>query len=125
MRICPRCTKVPEEQSAEGVTVEGCPGYGGAWFDRGELDTVARRDPNALVRIDQTFRPARGELPPPYSSMRCPVCVGPLDYFEFRHFPEIGLNGCKKCRGVRADNGDLEQIAARILRTDVPQQDAT
>jgi Zn-finger nucleic acid-binding protein len=114
MRICPRCTKVLEPVVVEGVTVEGCHGCGGAWFDRGELDEVARLDHTALERIDEVFRPKSEQPPAPYSSMRCPMCVDRLTRFEFRHFPGIELDGCRKCRGVWADEGELALIATRI-----------
>ncbi|MBM3472624.1 MAG: hypothetical protein FJX75_05055 [Armatimonadetes bacterium] len=114
MRICPRCTKVLEQVVVDGVTVEGCHGCGGAWFDRGELDEVAHRDPAALERIDAAFTPKAGQPPAPYSSMRCPVCLDRLARFEFKHFPGIELDGCRKCRGVWADDGELARIAKRI-----------
>jgi len=114
MRICPRCTKVLEETTVGGVTIEGCHGCGGSWFDRGELDEIAKHDHAALERIDQAFRPKSAQLPPPYQSMRCPVCLDKLQRFEFKHFPGIEMNGCHKCRGVWADNGELTQVAARI-----------
>jgi len=114
MRICPRCTKVLEPLVVEGVTVEGCHGCGGAWFDRGELDEVAKHDHTALARIDRAFLPQRGQPPAPYSSMRCPVCLDRLESFEFKSFPGVKMDGCHKCRGVWADHGDLTQIAKRI-----------
>jgi Zn-finger nucleic acid-binding protein len=116
MRICPRCTKVLEQQVVEGVTIEGCHGCGGAWFDHGELDEIAKHDHAALARIDQAFVPARAERPAAYSSMRCPVCLDRLDKFEFKHFPGIELEGCRKCRGVWADHGHLAEIAERIAK---------
>jgi Zn-finger nucleic acid-binding protein len=120
MRICPRCTKALEPLVAEGVTVEGCRSCGGAWFDKGELDEVAHKDPEALQRLDEAFRPARDELPPPYSSMRCPECLDRLQAFQFRHFPGIEMDGCKRCRGVWADDGDLALIAQRIAKHKSP-----
>ncbi|MBM3498939.1 MAG: hypothetical protein FJX74_09740 [Armatimonadetes bacterium] len=114
MRICPRCTKVLEPMVVESVTVEGCRGCGGAWFDRGELDDVAKHDPAALERIDRAFSPARGQPAAPYSSMRCPVCLDRLEGFEFKHFPGVQMDGCRKCRGVWADHGELTEISGRI-----------
>jgi Zn-finger nucleic acid-binding protein len=114
MRICPRCTKVLEPMTVEGVTVEGCHGCGGAWFDRGELDGIAKTDPAALARIDTAFSPKSAQPPSPYSSMRCPVCLDRLETFEFRHFPGIPIDGCRKCRGVWVDHGELTQVSQRI-----------
>lgn len=115
MRICPRCTKVLEERVVLEVTLEGCPGCGGAWFDRGELNAIAKRDPSALTAIDQAFRNTLTQ--PPYErALRCPVCLDTLERFEFEHFPGVAVDGCKRCRGVWVDDGELTQIAERIQK---------
>ncbi|MGQ9732299.1 MAG: TFIIB-type zinc ribbon-containing protein [Candidatus Zipacnadales bacterium] len=116
MRICPHCTKVLQAIVIDGVTVEGCEGCGGAWFDKGELDDLAKRDYEALRRLDQAFQPKRADRPTPYHSLRCPVCLDRLEAFEFRHFPGIQMDGCKRCRGIWADNGELTKIAERIAK---------
>jgi Zn-finger nucleic acid-binding protein len=115
MHICPRCTKVLEEKTIGGVTSEGCPGCGGAWFDDGELNEVAKRDPSALIAIDETFKNTLTR--PPYErTLRCPVCLDGLTTFEFEHFPGIAVDGCRKCRGIWVDDGELTQIAERIRK---------
>ena len=51
-----------------------------------------------------------------YCNLRCPVCLARLDTFEFKHFPGITLDGCGKCRGIWAEDGELRQIAERIKK---------
>lgn len=115
MRICPRCTKVLEEKVVLGVTLEGCPGCGGAWFDGGELNAIAKHDPAALITIDQAFENTLSQ--PPYErALRCPVCLDTLEPFEFEHFPGISVDACKECRGIWVDDGQLTQIAERIQK---------
>jgi len=115
MRICPRCTKVLVEKTIVAVTLEGCPGCGGAWFDQGELDAIAKREPSALITVDQAFTNTLTR--PPYDrSLRCPVCLDTLQTFEFEHFPGTKLDGCKQCRGIWVDDGELTQIAERIQK---------
>jgi Zn-finger nucleic acid-binding protein len=115
MRICPRCTKVLEEKTVVGVTLEGCPGCGGSWFDRGELDAIAKSDPSALSTIDRAFSSTLTQ--PPYErTLRCPVCLDSLEPFEFEHFPGITMDGCQRCRGIWVDDGELTKIAERILK---------
>ena len=116
MRICPRCTKVLVEKTVAEITVEGCPECGGAWFDKGELDDVAKRDPSALGVIDDAFAPSGRERTGAMRDLRCPVCLARLDTFEFKHFPGITLDGCGKCRGIWAEDGELRQIAERIKK---------
>ena len=52
--------------------------------------------------------------------MRCPVCLDRLEKFAFKHFPGSELDGCRKCRGVWADHGDLTRIAERIAARKTP-----
>jgi hypothetical protein len=38
---CPRCGQALQERVEHGVTVDECPGCGGLWLDKGELEALA------------------------------------------------------------------------------------
>jgi len=114
LRICPRCTKILQETTVCEITVEGCPECGGSWFDQGELNEVAKRDPTALEQIDRAFTPSDRVRAMPTRELRCPVCLARLERFEFKHFPGVQMDGCARCRGIWADHGELREIARRI-----------
>ena len=41
---CPKCGEVLQSRSLHEVTVDECPACGGLWFDRGEFESLARRE---------------------------------------------------------------------------------
>ncbi len=116
MRICPRCTKILVDKTVAGVKVESCSECGGAWFDRGELNEIARSDVDALDALDQAFRRTERERSLPSRDLRCPVCLAILEEFEFKHFAGVSLDSCTKCRGIWVDDGELTAIAGKIRK---------
>ena len=46
--------------------------------------------------------------------MVCPVCSSELQEFEFKHAPGIKLNGCPQCKGIWADEGELDDLYRRM-----------
>ena len=96
------------------VRIEGCPECGGAWFDRGELNDIAKQDVSALNEVDAAFPASGRERALPGRDLRCPVCLAILEPFEFKHFLGVILDGCAKCKGLWVDDGELTLIADRI-----------
>jgi ribosomal protein L37AE/L43A len=41
---CPRCGKTLHERIEHGVSIDECPGCGGVWLDKGELDALVKAD---------------------------------------------------------------------------------
>jgi hypothetical protein len=46
---CPKDGTALASVDHQGVTVEECPKCGGLWFDKGELDTVAKREKDSWL----------------------------------------------------------------------------
>lgn len=42
--ICPRCGQMLQQRVEHGVAVDECPGCGGVWLDKGELEALAKHD---------------------------------------------------------------------------------
>jgi len=42
--ICPRCGAQLQERVQHGVRMDECPSCGGLWLDKGEFETLARRE---------------------------------------------------------------------------------
>jgi rubrerythrin len=56
--ICPRCGQTLQERVAHGVTVDECPGCGGLWLDKGEIEALASHDEQGW--FSRLFRSRQG-----------------------------------------------------------------
>ncbi|MCS6859745.1 MAG: zf-TFIIB domain-containing protein [Abditibacteriales bacterium] len=113
MRNCPRCERLLFPLTLGGVTVDGCDGCGGVWFDHRELTTVAQAQTARLKELEDTFQ-AHVLLTERKVQISCPTCRVGLVEFEFKHSPGIKLDGCPQCRGIWVDDGELRAIHHRI-----------
>ncbi len=41
---CPKCGQRLHERTIDGVTIDACPGCEGIWFDKGEYESLAKRE---------------------------------------------------------------------------------
>jgi Zn-finger nucleic acid-binding protein len=94
------------------VSVDGCSGCGGVWFDHQELTAIARAQAARLAELEAHFQPAAPTGSP--AGMGCPACGVTLRGFEFPHAPGIPLHGCECCRGIWVDEGGLQAIHHRL-----------
>ncbi len=47
--VCPRCGTGLQNAVEYGVSVEQCPGCGGVWLDRGELERLAEQETDGWI----------------------------------------------------------------------------
>jgi len=115
VKSCPRCQETLRSESIDGVEIDECPQCAGLWFDEKELNQVARSHQGALVELDDQFVPekghrrngaARGGL--------CPNCGSALFPFELKHSKGILLGGCRTCKGIWVDDGELRAIWRQV-----------
>ena len=126
MKSCPRCARALEEIVCQGLTVDGCRGCGGIWFDPGELNRLAHQSEGGLMALESKFEPSVVQESAPVVTMPCPSCGGELFEFEFKHSPGIKLDGCRKCQGIWADDGELAAIHQRLAPEQAaPAEDPT
>jgi Zn-finger nucleic acid-binding protein len=104
------------ETTMGGVTVDGCDGCGGVWFDNKELTAVAQAQAAQLKELEDIFQPNPFVLKPK-AKMTCPACQVELVEFEFKHSPGIKLDGCPQCKGIWVDDGELKAINDRLTGT--------
>lgn len=110
---CPRCNTSLEETVVGSVHVDGCNGCGGVWFDNRELGTIAQAQSADLKSLEDRFLPGAAAVTA--GDMTCPVCNVLLFEFEFKHSPGIKLDACPQCRGIWADDGELQAIHDRVM----------
>src|SRR5262245_6555551 len=103
---CPRCGTGLEETEVGALRVDGCNGCGGVWFDNKELGAIAQSQSAELKALEERFLP--GAAVTVAGEMNCPVCEVLLFEFEFKHSPGIKLDACPQCRGIWADEGELQ-----------------
>lgn len=113
MNRCPRCQHGLDEVQIGGVNVEGCAGCGGVWFDNAELGAVARLQSGEMLALEDQFLPGDA-APMLQDKMHCPTCQVALFAFEFPHSPGITLDACPQCKGIWADDGELQAIYLRM-----------
>lgn len=113
MKRCPRCQHGLSEVRIGSIQVEGCAGCGGVWFDNTELGAVANAQAGDLLALEDQFLP--GDTAHAVSSQRmCPQCRVALFAFEFPHSPGVQLDACPQCKGIWADEGELQALYVRM-----------
>ena len=48
--LCPRCGTALLVEERDGVAIDSCASCGGIWLDRGELETIAKREGGGWMR---------------------------------------------------------------------------
>lgn len=118
MRVCPICRQPLLQRRVADMYVDGCNDCGGVWFDQDELTALARNDPGAMNIVDEQFRNPLETASPPEATRRCPVCSIALEEQELRHARGIKVDGCRRCKGIWLDDGELSalhDVLRRIL----------
>ncbi len=113
-RLCPRC-QLPLARLTRGeLVLDAYRACGGVWFDAQELEQLRQRHRGALSFLDESLHPRRqgGLLSAP--TPLCPVCRIPLVSFVFPNVPQVTLDGCRQCRGIWTDHGELRQLEATV-----------
>lgn len=104
---CPGCSGVLQEVSVPPVLVDVCvQGCKGIWFDRGELEKVLKKSPDA----DQLMNSTGWEVKVPVAGAlrHCPRCVGTgLKTFQWGTEYPVELDVCPGCGGYWLDAGEL------------------
>lgn len=113
MRLCPICDVALKAIEFEGVHVEGCEQCGGLWFEQHELTELTRHDITHLHELEARFWDHRADKRERHPR-RCPNCGINLIPFEFKHTPGVILDGCKQCKGIWVDDGELDAIERRL-----------
>jgi Zn-finger nucleic acid-binding protein len=115
MKNCPRCGVGLNETEIGNLTVDGCIGCGGVWFDARELSAVAQSGSANLRTLEEGFWPSVAGVEK-QDQPTCPNCSIPLKAFEFPHSPGIPLDGCTQCKGIWVDDGELAAVQERLGR---------
>ena len=100
---CPKCNAVLQPVEAAEIKADVCPGCGGVWLDRGELEQLYGTW--GIVEIDRASKGQRA-VPPstPAVDLCCPSCTATLLTLEVAG---VALDGCPGCGGLWLDRGEL------------------
>jgi membrane associated rhomboid family serine protease/Zn-finger nucleic acid-binding protein len=93
----------PEDTEAQRVQIDACPVCFGAWFDPGELDTLA----GALEGVEKVLEPARG-----VSARGCVHGHGPMNEHELPGVISTPVERCATCGGLWLDGNERRKLAA-------------
>ncbi|MEJ2695948.1 MAG: zf-TFIIB domain-containing protein [Candidatus Sulfobium sp.] len=113
---CPRDEQQLEPATYEGhITVHTCPGCGGMWLPKGELEEIEEiaghdytgelsRIPDVIGNAYEMARQlnARG--------FPCPSCGAVTESTEYAYCSQVVIDKCPECGGIWLDKGELEAI---------------
>ena len=121
MKRCPRCGEMLAPVQVGAAQVDGCCGCGGVWFNNAELGAVTSADASDLLALEDLFLPGP-TLPATTKALICPECHVTLYSFAFPQAPQVRLDACPSCKGIWADDGELQALysAAKCI-AHVPQ----
>lgn len=91
-----------EDTEAQRVQIDACPVCFGAWFDPGELDTLA----GPLEGVEKVIEEARGT-----SKRGCPHGHGPMDEHNLPGIISTPVERCAKCGGLWLDGHERRKLA--------------
>lgn len=92
---------------ADAVTIDTCPVCFGAWFDRGELDSLGDGAIDALLREPEATRA---------SDRPCPRGHGAMSEIECPAVIDSPLDRCDTCGGVWLDGDERRRLAKASTR---------
>jgi len=119
MKNCPCCDVEMSSATVGQVEVEVCPQCGGVWFDHHELTELVQAGLHHLSAADDI---AHGQPPQPLPHPhRCPNCGTDLFLFEFKHTPGIRWRGCRTCKGIWAEDGQLTALQQQLAPARPPE----
>ena len=93
---------LPEGTAAQRVQIDACPVCFGAWFDPGELDTLA----GALEGVETVLNPARGT-----SRRGCVLGHGVMQEHELPGVISTPVERCASCGGLWLDGHERRKLA--------------
>ena len=115
---CPRCDASFRDITLGEVRVEHCDTCGVLWFDRKELETLARRP----APVSELLRAVKQSGKPIEVGFGCPRCAD--SHLELGTWRGIGMAMCSHCQGIAIDPASLHTLLisqARNLRN-APRQ---
>lgn len=116
LRLCPDCQSPLQPQTFQGIELDICESCAGIWFDMGELRRLMRSEQHALIKAEDRVKPTGAPHPQQSGSTRlCPCCRLPLELYRYMHASFIWLDGCERCSGIWADDGELQLMEEWLL----------
>jgi len=106
MAFCPVDSTLMSGGSIDGVTVEHCAQCNGYWLDRGELATLADREPEVE---------AEG-VPTGESIRRCPNDSVKMTEIKMSGKSALKIDVCPRCGGIWLDSYELSQALTALGR---------
>lgn len=111
----PKCPRELCEIEQNLVALDCCPGCNGLWFDRGELEKLAR--------IDDVFSKLDKGVPVESVELSCPRCANALSKHATEETIGVSIERCPDCGGIWLDRAELAAFKkrARPKRTERPR----
>jgi membrane associated rhomboid family serine protease/Zn-finger nucleic acid-binding protein len=122
--LCPRCSRplrpALEDTPSGRVEVDYCPVCRGIWFDHGELEALLSRVQSGALAFSDTAAETLRRCPRhPGLALRerglVPQSHGRALLGEFG-MAAVHVDQCPDCRGLWLDGGELQQLAAAMVR---------
>ena len=109
---CPRDGSPINRKYVKGVVINGCAVCGGAWFDKGEIESLVKQEAKesdwAVFDAD-----VKSTVTPWKHVSKCPRCNG--TEIKATHKEGLVLYGCSGCNGIWLDKGMFDLIKAKRL----------
>ena len=113
-RKCIKCQQEFLQTMVEEVELDLCPGCGGLWLDRGEIQQLALKPTDAITDLrlliyqgpDPQLDPSTDALETP-----CPACGGKFTQVSLG---AISAECCNECEGLFLDRGELDRAMAEV-----------
>lgn len=109
MPRCPVCRTQTDLIKYEGVPIHNCGTCGGHWLSGAKLNVILAKRDIAMPNAVQAKMIALADASNSVLELWCLTCGTAMLKGQFKHWPDIQLDCCPKCRGVWLDRGELEK----------------
>lgn len=100
---CPRDGGILHTEREHGVEVDRCATCKGAWYNYDELAELEATVADADDRVGTI------EYSKQQSTLVCPVCVAPMEAFNYRAY-NLELDACAEGHGFWLDAGESDRV---------------
>jgi len=118
MRKCPVCSTNLHEEKMSSEEIDRCPGCGGIFFDRGELESII-----SLVKTFNSIKLKETDIDTITESegnriLNCPVDNSPM---EKKEIAGTIIDSCPECEGIWLDNHEITalKIAEKHIKENI------
>lgn len=110
---CPNCSTVMKKERDPDITTDVCPGCGGIFLEKGELNALA----TGMAGDIEYCSVDREEHADRFATRSCPKCTNQkMEKVNLLRFSDLIFDYCHECEGFFLDKGEIESMNLELKK---------